>query len=95
MINLKKILLKFYYYLKKIYKNIKINIFKINIKSKYNLTKIDNNNLKNKECIFCLENLIDNKINYKCKFCSISFHDKCFKNYIEYSKKIKCLQCNR
>mgnify|MGYP000377244178 CR=1 FL=1 len=45
------------------------------------LIKINNDNLKNKECIFCLELLIDNKINYQCQYCSISFHDKCFKNY--------------
>ncbi len=95
MIYLTKILIRIYLYLKKIYKKIKKNIFNTNIENKYNLIKINNDNLKNKECIFCLELLIDNKINYQCQYCSISFHDKCFKNYIEYSKKIKCLQCNR
>lgn len=93
--DIKKILAKFYYYLKKIYNYIHLNIFNINIKNKYNVTKIQKQHLINRECVFCLDSLTNNNSNYKCKFCSISFHDNCFKEYMEYSKKNKCLHCNR
>ena len=45
--NIKKILAKLYYYLKKIYNYIHLNIFNINIKNKYNVTKIQKQNLIN------------------------------------------------
>lgn len=95
MLKIQKILNKCYIYIKNIIKFIKIKILKINIKNKYNLKKIQKHNLQNKECIFCLDELINENINYKCKYCTISFHEKCFKKYLRNTKYLSCIQCRR
>jgi hypothetical protein len=65
-----------------------------NLKKQYNLIKIKENNIY-QECIFCFEELLSITNNYKCKFCSILFHEKCFLTYIKLYSINKCLQCNQ
>lgn len=95
MLSIKKLFNHCYFYIKKIIHYITSKIFKFNIINKYNLKKIQNNKLKNKECIFCFDDLRNENINYKCKYCSITFHKKCFKKYLRYIKYTNCIQCKR
>lgn len=95
MVDIKKLIIRIYYYIKNFIKNVKIKISKFNILTKYNLIKLQKRNINNQECIFCLDDLNLENINYKCKYCSISFHEKCFKKYLNIKKYSLCIQCNR
>lgn len=81
--------------IKRIINYIRDKITLKNIKKEYNIIKI-NIQCDYDECVFCLEELNKLTNNYKCKFCSIIFHEKCFLTYIQkLNNKKKCIQCNQ
>ena len=45
-----------------------------------------------KECLICLDDLINP---YKLNCCNAIYHKKCFYNWVNYSKTRKCLHCQQ
>lgn len=91
---IKKLLKKMYEFYKHILNYINDKIILNKFKNKYNIIKLKKT-IAIDECIICLDELSSITNNYKCKFCSASFHDKCFIKYIKLYQINSCFQCKQ